>query len=165
MPQALIRVAIGQANRYLIAAAGPWRSSPHRHAPLREPSFDEFLRTQQDPRRHPRHLPCLARAQHHRGSCFCAAEAGKAANNAKKRSTVLVIMGRPAISLPRDDIRTVNESRCRSVIRDGVPHCTNLLLATPHSSPGYRETEKWQRTKRPANLLVRLLQRDCGPAS
>src|SRR5262249_23020178 len=76
MPEALIRVAIGQANRYLIAAA--WRLSPHRHAPPREPSFDEFLRTQQDPRRHSRYLPCFARAQYRRGSRFCAAEAGKA---------------------------------------------------------------------------------------
>src|SRR5215471_9005118 len=43
-----------------------------------EPSFDEFLRTQQDPRRHPRYLPRFARAQYRRGSRFCAAEAGKA---------------------------------------------------------------------------------------
>jgi hypothetical protein len=47
MPQALIRVAIGQANRYLIAAAGTLAViAQHRIAPLREPSFDEFLRTQ-----------------------------------------------------------------------------------------------------------------------
>ena len=47
MPQALIRVAMSQANRYLIAAAGALAViAPHSPAPLREPSFDEFLRTQ-----------------------------------------------------------------------------------------------------------------------
>src|SRR5262249_3561540 len=41
MPQALIRVAMGQANRYLIAAAWDSRwSVPHCLAPLRELPFD-----------------------------------------------------------------------------------------------------------------------------
>src|SRR6476661_7228936 len=72
MPQALIRVAIGQANRYLIAAAGTLAGiAPHRLVP-REPSFDEFLRTQQDPRRHSRHLPDHARAQYRCWCYFCA---------------------------------------------------------------------------------------------
>ena len=39
------------------------RPAPHR-GPFREPSFDEFLRAQQNPRRHPRHLPGRARAQY-----------------------------------------------------------------------------------------------------
>jgi hypothetical protein len=46
LPQALIRVARAWANRYLIAAA--WAlavNAPHHHVPLREPKFDEFLRT------------------------------------------------------------------------------------------------------------------------
>src|SRR4029079_429260 len=61
MPQALIRVASGQANRYLIADARSLAvSAPHRHDPLREPKFDEFLRTEQNPRRRTRHLPDLA---------------------------------------------------------------------------------------------------------
>ena len=52
MPQALIRVARGEANRYFVAAVRSLAvSAPHRHAPLREPKFDEFLPTEQDPRR------------------------------------------------------------------------------------------------------------------
>src|SRR5262245_48780644 len=78
MPQALIRVAIGQANRYLIAAAGSGGDRPHRHAPPREPSFDEFLRTQQDPWRPPWHLSHPASAEHNGGRDFHASEACKA---------------------------------------------------------------------------------------
>src|SRR4029079_8870 len=76
MPQALIRVARGQANRYLIAAARSLAvSAPQRHDPLREPNFDEFLRTEQDPRRRSRHLPYPARAQHR---SRCPVRAGEA---------------------------------------------------------------------------------------
>ena len=50
---------------------------PH-FVPLREPVFDEFLRTQQSPRRHPRHLPDHARAQYRRRRHFRAGEAGQA---------------------------------------------------------------------------------------
>src|SRR5262249_41225260 len=64
VPQALIRVAMGEANRYLIAATGQVVLAPHCLAPLRELAFDEFLRTKQDPRRHPRHLLNPARAQY-----------------------------------------------------------------------------------------------------
>src|SRR6185295_18495632 len=55
------------ANRYLIADARSLAvSAPHRHAPLREPKFDEFLRTEQNPRRRTRHLPDLAFAHYRR---------------------------------------------------------------------------------------------------
>src|SRR4030095_9369902 len=70
MTQGLIRVAIRQANRYLNAAARRCRRRPPCHAPLRELSFDEFLRTQQDPWRHSWHLPDPARAQYSRRRDF-----------------------------------------------------------------------------------------------
>src|SRR4249920_3591072 len=79
MPQALIRVARGQANRYLIAAAGALAvSAPHSHAPLREPNFDEFLRTEQDPWRRSRHLPDSTRTQYRCWRPVRAGEAGQA---------------------------------------------------------------------------------------
>ena len=55
---------------------GGIRSAPSR--PLREPKFDEFLRTEQNPRRRTRHLSDLALAQYRGRRHFCAAQAGQA---------------------------------------------------------------------------------------